>query len=83
MDHFRVLPTDQRYLDLTETQIQALFFNHLQTPDSLSVKRAYRKQREKDRKAQEIPEDALKAQGWSDEEIEDLRETIRQGRGVE
>lgn len=74
MDHYRVLPTDPRYLALTDEQVEVLFFSFLSMPTEEQWKEWYRKQKAESRL--DIPVEQLKEMHYSDAEIAQIRKEL-------
>jgi hypothetical protein len=71
IEHFRVLPTDQRYKELTDDQIELLFHSYLLLPDDDSYKAMY--QDHKHMRDSGLPEESdLKESGYSADEIRQM-----------
>ena len=75
MTHFRVLPTDQRYQELRDDQIESLFLAYLAVPSPEELRESYRKNRVAEMKSP--PEDELEKMGYSDEEIQQIKQDIQ------
>ena len=76
MRHFRVLPTDQRYKELTNKQAELLFLNFLDSPTDDEYLRFYREREENESIMEELPEDILKEMEYSEEEIRSIIEAV-------
>lgn len=61
---------------LSDEQAEILFLNHLILADDETMRRKYWELKEKDKKQESIPVDALKAAGYTDEEIEAMRSDL-------
>lgn len=68
------MPTDPRLEKLTDEQIEILFFNALNTPDDKILKKNYQENRKKERMVNGIPADKLREMGYTDEEIEQMKQ---------
>jgi hypothetical protein len=54
MEHFRILPTDQRIKELSEEQIEILYLSFLHLPEDDSVRYSYHKADSRKEKAEEL-----------------------------
>ena len=72
MEHFRILPSDERYLDLYEEQMDVLFLYHLIHPSDDALREAYRREKESESIQKTLPEDVLRQKGWTDDMIKEL-----------
>lgn len=71
MEHFRILPTDQRMKNLNERQIEILYYNFLISPTDEEIKNEYRKEIKKKSDSED-----LKDLGYSKEELEQINKAI-------
>ena len=79
IEHFRVLPTDERFLRLTDEQIAVIINAWLAAPGDDELKRVY--WTERDKKTKPMPDDSdLSGIGWSPEEIEAIKAELKHGR---
>lgn len=76
MDHFRVLPTDTRYQDLQEDEIDVLFLYHLMKPTEEQLREMFQQEVTADTMQETLPEEMLKRKGWSDEMVRRIREDL-------
>lgn len=76
MEHFRVLPTDERFKQLTDHQINMMFVYYLMRPEDSILKELYRKNQEVEVVKEELPVDLLKAQGYTDVQIAKIRQEL-------
>ena len=74
MDHFQVLPTDKRYQELTEYQIDVLFVHNLLRADDYAIRKTYWEEKEKSIKKNSFPEEFFRKQGYSEEQISRFKE---------
>lgn len=74
IEHFRVLPTDERYLRLSEPQISVLVNYWLNSPGEEDMKRAYWEGKREDGP----PVDELAALGYSPEQIEAIKAELHE-----
>jgi Holliday junction resolvasome RuvABC DNA-binding subunit len=58
---------------LSDEQAEILFLNHLQLADDATMRHQYWSMKEKEKKQENLPVDALKAAGYTDEEIDAMR----------
>lgn len=77
MNHYRVLPTEKRFLDLTPNQIEILFVSGIGLPHESGLRRAYADLREAEQKATSLPSEILRQQGYSEDEIREMQEALR------
>lgn len=73
IEHFRILPTDERYTRLSDTQVSVLVNNWLNMPDEYEMKRSYWEKKLKTIAANPPPVDQLREIGYSDEEIRKIQ----------
>ncbi len=71
-----MLPTDQRYKELTDKQAELLFLNFLDSPTDEEYLRFYRDREEKESVMEELPEGELEEMGYSEEEIRNIIEAV-------
>lgn len=76
MEHFKVLPTDPRYLELTEFQIDLLFFHYLIKPEDDLIKKWYQKENKAEDLVESLPEHLLINQGYTKAQIEQIKREI-------
>jgi len=76
IEHFRILPTDKKYQDLTDLQAELLFLNFLKSPDESFYKKAYQKKIKED--ALELPAEKLKEMGYNEEELKQINMELSQ-----
>lgn len=69
IEHFRVLPTDERYLRLSDDQVAVLLNYWLHASDEEAVKRLYWK----DKQPQGPGDEELAALGYSAEQIKAIK----------
>jgi len=67
MGHFKVLPTDARYKDLTVDQIEVLYLAFINRPTDQEVLHTYRKSKTADR--MKVPTAELEEMGFNPDEI--------------
>lgn len=79
MEHFRVLPTDPRVLELTDSQIELLFINACQSAGDDELRESYRRIVSKRREAEALPVSDLEKMGYTHEMIEAIKEGIVNG----
>lgn len=76
MEHFKVLPTDKRIKRLTDDQIDILFIYHLMKPEESALRETYQRQSLIEEKQNGLPIDQLKKQGFTDEDIEQIKRDL-------
>jgi len=76
MEHFRVLPTDKRFKELNDLQMELLLVNFLNTPDDATLKQTYYKSKKKEAKLEGLPVHILKNMGYTDADIEKLKKDL-------
>ena len=76
INHFRVLPTDERFKKLTEDQIELLFISFISMPGDEDYKRAYIRKRTGEELASGLPREALRKMGYTDEQIKKIAEEV-------
>ncbi len=76
MRHFKILPTDPRYKELTDQQAELLFLNFLISPTDEEYLQFYREREEKKSAVEELPIEDLKEMDYSDEEIENIVKAV-------
>lgn len=73
MEHFRILPTDRRFKELSSEQKEMLFLAFLVMPTDEQYKISY----SKSRISSELPDEVLEEMGYEKEEIETIQQVIR------
>lgn len=66
----------REYQDLSEEQIDVLFLYHVMRPTDEQLREYYRQEVRTEETQQTLPTEMLKAQGYTDEQIERMREAI-------
>lgn len=79
IEHFRVLPTDCKYKELSWDQIELLFLNYVSQPSDEQYRQSYLKELEVDDITEGLPEDIMEDMGYNKEEIKEVAK-ILQGR---
>ena len=74
--HFRILPTDPRYKELTDEQAELLFLDFLTSATDEEYLRFYREGKEKEAAMKELPIEDLKEMEYTDEEIQDIIKAV-------
>ena len=74
VEHFRILPTDQRFKDLTKEQMEFLYLNFLEAPDENVIKKAYIKTYIKEER--KIDDSDLKDLGYDKEGMEEINKAL-------
>lgn len=73
MEHFRVLPTDERYTQLSFRQKELLFLSFLILPTD----EEYRKSYPNVRRAPDIPDEVLQGLGYDLDEAKKIKEELK------
>jgi len=81
IEHFRVLPTDRRYKELLEDQIELLFCNFLSSPTSDDYRESYYREKSAEAVVDSLPEEALKKMGYNEDDIKKIAEEVRKIKG--
>jgi len=76
IEHFKILPTDKRYQELTDLQAELLFLSFLKSPDDSFYKQTYQKKTKEDNL--ELPIEKLKEMGYNKEELAQLNIELSQ-----
>jgi hypothetical protein len=71
-----VLPSDQRYQELLDEEINILFLYHVIRPTEEQLKEFYRQESAAEVAQKELPVDLLKGHGWTAEQIARIKEDI-------
>jgi len=79
IEHFRILPTDERYKKLSEDQIEILFCNFLSSPIDEEYKNTYRQGMSKKDVVKSMPTELFKDMGYSEEDIKQISQEIVMG----
>jgi hypothetical protein len=66
----------REYQDLSEEQIDVLFLYHVMRPTDEQLREYYQQEIKTEKVQETLPVDLLKAQGYTDEQIERMREAI-------
>ena len=69
MEHFRVLPTDDRFRRLTPDQIELLFLSHVMMPDTDGARQQYQREMVKREEWKNFPKEQFEGMGYSEEDI--------------
>ena len=75
MEHFRILPTDKRYIELRFEQKELLFLSFLTLPTDEEYRSAYLKSH----KAPTVPDEILADLGYDLDEIEKIQKELTDG----
>ena len=67
------MPTDPRMEELEDEQIDVLFLYHVMRPTDDQLREFYRQEIQTEVVQETLPEDLLKARGWSAEQIARVR----------
>lgn len=70
------MPTDDRFKQLTEHQIDMMFIYYLMKPDDSDLKELYRRNQETKVVREELPTEVLKAKGFTDAQIAKIKEDL-------
>jgi len=76
IEHFRVLPTDERFKQLTEDQMELLFCYFLVSPTDEQYKEAHKRNLSKDEVIETFPKEKLKEMGYTEEELENIKQGL-------
>lgn len=76
MLHFRVLPSDPYYKQLTDEQIYLLFYGFLNLPEDSIVRSNYLQNKYAQTKKEAVPIEDLKRMGYSEDEIHKIIEAL-------
>ena len=76
IEHFRILPTDERFKRLTEDQMELLFYYFVSSPTDEQYKKAHYSNLSKEEVIETLPEDKIKEMGYSEEELKDIRDAL-------
>ena len=71
MEHFRVLPTDERARELSDLQI-SLLMQYWLDYDEDNARRSYREDQSRKKAKPQFNENSLRELGYSDEEIRSI-----------
>jgi len=74
MEHFKILPTDDRFKKLTIDQMEILYYNFLNTPSDEAQRKYYLDKISNKDKVDSIPEDyAVSVLGYTKEDIAKIK----------
>jgi hypothetical protein len=76
INHFKVLPTDDRFKRLTQNQKSLLLQGYLESPDSSSLKLYFLEEQKKDISFSEDEEKALLDSGYDTKQLEKIKKEI-------
>ncbi len=76
MNHFRILPTDPRINNLSDDQIELLFFSFISSPTDNEYKLWYRKKEQARVAVDDLPIEDLKKMDYTDEDIENISNAL-------
>lgn len=79
IEHFRILPTDERYKKLSEDQIEILFCNFLSSPIDEEYKNTYRQGMSKTDVIKSMPTELFKDMGYDENDIKQISQEIAVG----
>ena len=77
MEHFRVLPTDPKFINLTIDQMELLYVYSVGSPTDEEMKHMYRKHKKEMLEENKIPENKLEEMGYSENDIKRIKEVIK------
>jgi hypothetical protein len=77
VEHYRVLPTDPRYKELTDDQIELLFVNFLTTLTPDEQRRFYIQKLAEEQEEAQFPVEEFKKLGYSEEQLAEIREGVK------
>lgn len=80
LEHFQVLPTEERYKKLTTDQVEVLFLNFLMSPTAEEYKNAYREGKREEQAEEDFPKEELEGMGYTEEEIEQMKQDLARGK---
>lgn len=76
IEHFRILPTDERFKKLKEDQMELLFCYFVSSPNDEQYRKAHYSNLSKEEIMETLPEDKIKEMGYSEEELKDIKEAL-------
>jgi len=79
IEHFRILPTDERYKKLSEDQIEILFCSFLSSPIDEEYRKTYRKGMSKTDVIKTMPKELFTEMGYSEKDMEQISQEIAMG----
>ncbi len=81
MEHFRTLPTEKRFKNLSYDQKEALFYNFLNSSSDDAIRKNYWNKYKNissgESAASTLPKDLLKKWNYSEDDIKKIEETLR------
>lgn len=79
IEHFRVLPTDSRFKELNEDQMELLFCYFINSLTDEQYKRAYHTKMSRKEVVDTMPKDLMKDMGYTEEEIGNIAQGLTIG----
>jgi hypothetical protein len=79
IEHFRVLPTDERYEALSDDQVSFLFSYWILSPGEKDIKADYWRIKREELAQSAPPDEALMAIGYSAKQIADIKKELVDG----
>ena len=76
IEHFRILPTDERFKQLTEDQMELLFCYFVSNPTDEQYRKAHYSNLSKEEVMETLPEDKIKEMGYSEKELKDIKDAL-------
>ena len=80
MEHFRVLPTDQRFLNLNDEQMELLFMSFLNSPPDEAIRQSHHSKASKKDLIESMPKDLMGKMGYSKEDLQKIADEVKQAR---
>lgn len=79
VEHFRILPTDKRFKQLSLDQMELLYYSFLNMPLDDALRKYYYDNKEKEDTIKSLPEEQLHRMGYSKDDIEKLKGELKHG----
>ena len=79
IEHFRVLPTDSRFKELNEDQIELLFCHFINSLTDEQYKQTYYTKMNRKEVIDTMPKDLMKDMGYTEEDIEQITQGLMVG----
>lgn len=76
MEHFRMLPTDPKFKELTDEQIEILYLNYLKSPEDSDMKAFYRERKNREREREDLRKNLEASGKYSKERIEQILDEV-------
>ena len=74
------MPTDQRYKELSEEQMELLFMSFLNSPPDEGIRQAHHRSLSKEELIESMPKEAMSKMGYSEEDMRKIADEIKQAR---